>query len=58
MNKFVKKKINLKHNAWFKYKRTLLPSDHLIYTQHRNECNAAVRKASMILKIYSFMGSR
>jgi len=45
MNKFVKTKIKLKHNAWIKYKRSHLSSEHSIYVQYRNECTAAVRRA-------------
>jgi len=35
----------LKHKAWIKYKRSLLPSDHSIYVRYRNDCTAAVRRA-------------
>ena len=45
MNKSVKNKINVKHKAWIKYKRSLHPLDYLTYTQCRNDCTAAVRKA-------------
>ena len=45
MNKFIKAKIKLKRKAWIKYKRSLLPSDHSIYVQYRNDCTAAVRRA-------------
>ena len=45
MNKSVKNKINVKRKAWIKYKRSLRPLDYLTYTQCRNDCTAAVRKA-------------
>ena len=45
MNKSVKNKINMKRKAWIKYKKSLRPSDYLTYTQRRNDCTAAIRKA-------------
>ena len=35
----------MKRKAWIKYKKSPRPSDYLTYTQRRNDCTAAVRKA-------------